>query len=107
MEMFKEILFKLLCACFFGFLAWFLKTRKQYLLGLVTVLIQQAETSVQGSGLGADKKKLVIAQLDMAGVKMTAWLSMAIDDIVAELNDKKAWFTENAKDTLSVGPTTT
>ena len=40
--------------------------------------------------MGAEKKKLVIAQLEAAGVRMTAWLSKAIDNIAAEFNDRDA-----------------
>lgn len=34
----------------------------------------KAESTIQGSGMGADKKALVIAQLQAAGIKVTSWL---------------------------------
>ena len=69
-------------------LATVLAARKQAILALVQDLVQRAEKAVDGSDMGAEKKKLVIAQLEAAGVRMTAWLSRAIDSIVAELNKK-------------------
>ena len=73
-------------------LATALTARKQAILALVQDLVQRAEKAVDGSSMGAEKKKLVIAQLEAAGVRMTAWLSKAIDSIVAELNKKDAWY---------------
>lgn len=61
--------------------------------------VKKAETAVQGSGMGAEKKKLVCAWLETAGVKVTAGLSAAIDAIVRELNDREAWALDKAKDT--------
>ena len=100
-EMIKELLLALLLAGVFALLAAVLKARKQYILALVTSLIQKAEASVSGSAMGAEKKRLVIAQLEAMNIKVTAGLSQAIDEIVAALNEKRAWFTEVAKDTLS------
>ena len=51
--------------------------------------------------MGDEKKRLVIAQLEAMNINVTAWLSAAIDDIVAALNEKKAWFANVAKDDLS------
>lgn len=101
MEFIKDILIALLLALGCAIAAGVLKTRKQYILGLVSSLVQKAEAAVQGSGMGMEKKRLVIAQLEARGITMTAWLSNAIDDIVAALNEKRAWLTENAKDGLS------
>ena len=56
-----------------------------------TGLYQGTRVSVQGSGMGAEKKKVVIAQFEAAGVRMTEWMSTAIDEIVAQLNDRNAW----------------
>ena len=67
-------------------LATALTARKQAILALVQDLVQRAEKAVDGSSMGAEKKKLVIAQLEAAGVRMTAWLSKVIDSIVTELN---------------------
>jgi len=73
-------------------LATVLAARKQAILALIADLVQRAEQAVQGSGMGAEKKKVVIAQLEAAGVKMAAWMSTAIDEIVAQLNDRNAWY---------------
>lgn len=101
MEYFKEIFLALILALVCMLLSNVLKERKQYILGLVSNLVQKVETSIQGSGMGAEKKRLVVAQLEAMNIKVTAWLSAAIDDIVAALNEKRAWLTENAKDGLS------
>ncbi len=87
-------------------LANVLKTRKAYILAEVSRLVQKAEGTVQGSGMGTEKKRLVLAQLEAAGIKANAWLSNAIDEIVAALNERQAWFAEVAKDTLSESVTT-
>jgi len=76
-----------------------LKTKKQNILALVQSYIKKAETAVQGSGMGAEKKKLVCAWLEAAGVRVTAGLSAAIDNIVKELNEREAWALDKAKDT--------
>lgn len=101
MEYIREIAIMLLLAFGCMLFAGILKARKQYILGLVSNLVQKVEKSVQGSGMGEEKKRLVIAQLEAMGVEVKAWMSIAIDDIVAALNEKRAWLTENAKDTLS------
>lgn len=77
-----------------------LKNRKARILEVASQLIQKAEATVQGSGMGAEKKKFVIAQIEAMNIKVSAWLDKDIDDIVATLNEKQAWFTENAKDGL-------
>jgi hypothetical protein len=100
-ETIKDILLALILALVCGIGAGLLKGYKKSILATVASLVQKAENAVQGSGMGAEKKKLVIAQLEAAGVKVNAWLDKAIDDIVAQLNEKNAWFTENAKDGLS------
>ena len=76
--------------------AWLLKTRKQQILAVVTNLVQEAETAIQGTGLGAEKKTKVIAQLEAMGVTVNTWLSEQIDNIVSYLNFKSAWFTSSA-----------
>lgn len=91
-EQILEIIAWLVLAGMCAILAAVLTARKQAILALIADLVQRAEKSVNGSGMGDEKKKLVIAQLEVAGVRMTAWLSKAIDDIVAELNDRDAWY---------------
>jgi len=100
-EVVTKILLALILATGCAILSYVLKERKARILEAVSALVQKAEASVQGSGMGPEKKKLVLAQLEAMNVKITAWLSAAIDDIVAALNERQAWFTENAKDTLS------
>jgi len=91
-EQIIEIIAWLVLAGICAILATVLTARKQAILALVQDLVQRAEKAVDGSGMGADKKKLVIAQLEAAGVRMTSWLSKAIDNIVAQLNDRDAWY---------------
>jgi len=76
--------------------AWLLKNKKQQILATVTSLVQEAENTIQGSGMGDEKKAKVVAQLEAMGIKVNAWLSTQIDNIVAYLNTKSAWFTSNA-----------
>lgn len=91
-EQIIEIIAWLVLAGVCAILATVLSARKQAILALVQNLVQRAEKAVDGSGMGDEKKKLVITQLEAAGVRMTAWLSKAIDNIVAELNKKDAWY---------------
>lgn len=91
-EQIIEIIAWLVLAGICAILATVLTARKQAILALVADLVQRVEKAVDGSGMEADKKKLVIAQLEAAGVRITAWLSKAIDDIVAQLNDRDAWY---------------
>ena len=67
------------------------------ILDRVTDLVNRAEEAVQGSGMGAEKKAIVIAQLEAAGIRVTAWLSNQIDAIVAALNASGAWLASQAK----------
>ncbi len=91
-EQILEIIAWLVLAGMCAILATVLAARKQAILALISDLVQRAEKAVDGSGMGDEKKKLVIAQLEAAGVRMTAWASKAIDDVVAELNKKDAWY---------------
>ena len=100
-ETIKDILLALILALVCGIGAGLLKNRKARILEAASQLIQKAEATVQGSGMGAEKKRIVLMQLEAMDIKVTAWLSRAIDDIVAALNEKQAWFTENSKYGLS------
>ncbi len=100
MEYIKDIALALILALACAIMANVLKTRKEYILSLVSDLVQKVESAVQGSGMGSEKKALVIAQLEAMNIKGTVWLNSAIDEIVAQLNEKRAWLTENAKDGL-------
>ena len=92
----QEQIYKIIAALIFAgimaVLATILSARKQAILAMIADLVQRAETAVSGSGMGSEKKKLVLAQLEAAGVRVTAYVSRAIDDIVAELNNRKAWY---------------
>lgn len=101
MDAIKEILLAFVLALLCAVLAAVLKDRKAWILAQLAELVQRAETAVQGSGMGAEKKRIVIAQLEAMGVQVRAWMSTAIDNIVAALNEKQAWLTENAGDGLS------
>lgn len=91
MNNFMEIMqFAILAlGCFI--LALLLKTNRDRILQLTTDLINKAEDAVQGSGMGEEKKAMVMAQLDAAGIKVTKWLDGQIDVIVATLNANGAW----------------
>lgn len=86
-------------ACFI--LAVLVRGSRQAVLQFATDLINKAEVAIQGSGMGADKKALVIAQLQAAGVKVTAWLDHQIDVIVASLNSTGAWLATQTQHGIS------
>lgn len=77
-------------------LASLLRERKARIPAAVARLIQKAEAAVRGSWLGETKKALVIPRLEAMNITVTQWLSDKIDEIVALLNEKKAWLTEFA-----------
>lgn len=97
-----EILELLIVAGVCALITVTLKTQKQNILTLIQSYVKKAEAAVQGSGMGTEKKKLVCAWLEAAGVKVTAGLSTAIDNIVKELNEREAWALDKAKDTTPV-----
>jgi len=76
-----------------------LKERKARVLTLVHDYIEKAENLVQGSGLGAEKKALVVAWLKASGETLTPWLDKKIDAIVKYLNDRSAWALDETKST--------
>lgn len=82
-------------------LAILVKGNRQAVLRYAASLINQAEAAIRGSGMGAEKKALVIAQLQAAGVKMTAWLDRQIDVIVASLNSTGAWLAAQTQQGIS------
>lgn len=87
MDMLELGVFALLCFV----LAYVLKIYKGRILQYTTDLVNRAEAAVQGSGMGAEKKAMVLAQLEAAGIRVTAWLDRQIDVIVATLNANGAW----------------
>ena len=78
-------------------LALVIKNNKGRIIQYTASLIDQAELAVQGSGMGAEKKAMVLAQLDAAGIKVTAWLDKQIDVIVDTLNANGAWLAAQVK----------
>lgn len=98
-EILKDVAIALILAGIFAISAWLLKTRKQQILAIMADLIQKAEEAVRGSGLGQEKKALVISQLEAMGIRVTDRLDAEIDNIVAWLNEKGAWYIGHAKTT--------
>ena len=82
-------------------LATLLRNHKASVLQYTAQLIQSAEQAIQGSNMGAAKKALVIAQLRAAGIEVNAWLSAAIDKIVAQLNAHGAWLAQQTKQAVA------
>lgn len=79
--------FALLCLV----LSQLVKSNRQRILQAVERLVQEAEETIKGSGLGQEKKAYVIDRLEAGGVSVNQWLSSQIDIIVATLNSKGAW----------------
>ena len=90
-EQIIEILEMLLLAGVLAIIGIVLRDRKKAILALVHTYDQKAENIVQGSGMGPEKKALVIAWLRASGETVNAWLDKEIDIIVKELNDAQAW----------------
>ena len=86
-------------ACFI--LAVLVRGNRQAVLQFATDLINKAEVAIQGSGMGADKKALVIAQLQAAGITVSSWLDNQIDVIVASLNSTGAWLATQTQQGIS------
>ena len=80
-------------------LATLLRNHKATVLQYAAQLLQGAEQAIQGSGMGAAKKALVIAQLRAAGIEVNSWLSANIDQIVAQLNAHGAWLAQQTEQT--------
>lgn len=93
MEIMQFAIFAL--ACFT--LALVLKTYRDRILRFTADLINKAEDTVKGSGMGPEKKALVIAQLEAAGIRVTTWLANWIDDTVDFLNNTGGWFATQTK----------
>ena len=82
-------------------LATLLRNHKASVLQYTAQLIQSVEQAIQGSNMGAAKKALVIAQLRAAGIEVNAWLSAAIDKIVAQLNAHGAWLAQQTEQAVA------
>lgn len=87
MELMQMTLFALGCLM----LATLLKSYRARILQYTADLVNKAEQAVQGSGMGEEKKALVIAQLEAAGIHVNRWLANWIDRTVDVLNANGAW----------------
>lgn len=83
-------------ACFVA--ALLIRYHRSGILQYAAELVNAAEVAIQGSGMGAEKKALVLAQLEAAGVHINNWLSVAIDKIVDHLNESGAWLASQARE---------
>ena len=101
LEVIKDLVLLLILAgvCVIG--AYILKAKKQEIRKIAKDLIQKAEVTITGSGMGAEKKAKVIAQLQAMGIKVDTWLDTEIDAIVAYLNAKAGWLVGEAIDEVS------
>lgn len=93
MENIFEIVMPVLCALACLILAALLEGNRGRILQYTAQLINQVEETVQGSGMGAEKKVLVMAQLEAAGIHVNTWLATWIDETVDYLNANGAWLT--------------
>lgn len=107
MEQLQNIVLTVILAVLCSAIAWMIKANKQRILAYTEELIQRAENAVQGSGLGTQKKAMVVARLETAGVTVTSWLSGQIDSIVAALNSKGAWLTQQTQEAAGLSDTAT
>lgn len=82
-------------------LALLLRDHKAAILQYAAQLVQSAEQAIQGSGMGAAKKALVLAQMEAAGIQVNSWLSAAIDSIVSQLNAHGAWLAQQTEQAVS------
>ena len=82
-------------------LSLLLRNHKAAVLQYAAQLIQGAEQAIQGSGMGVEKKALVLAQLEAAGIRINTWLSVAIDKMVQHLNVSGAWLAQQTKQAVA------
>ena len=82
-------------------MALLLRDQKAAILQYAAQLVQSAEQAIQGSGMGAAKKALVLAQLEAAGVHINTWLSVAIDKMVQHLNESGAWLAQQTEQAVA------
>ena len=100
MERFQSVLLMMIFAALCGLAAYVFRVNKQRVLQYVADLINRAEEAVEGSGMGAEKKALVIAQLEAAGIRVTAWLDKQIDFMVAVFNAQGAWLAKKTQEVI-------
>ena len=101
LETIKEIAIALALTLSCAAGAYILKTYKNSILAAILTLVNEAEEKITASGMGEEKKAKVIAQLEAMGIKVTAWVSAEIDNVVAQLNEKSGWFTASISDAAS------
>lgn len=82
-------------------MALLLRDQKAAILQYAAQLVQSAERAIQGSGMGAAKKALVLAQLEAAGIQVNTWLSVAIDKMVQHLNSSGAWLAQQTEQAVA------
>ena len=100
LETVKDLAELLILAGMVAILSMLLRMKKQAMLGKITELVQKAEEAINESGMGAEKKAMVIAQLQTAGIKVTDYVSQLIDETVKALNEKGAWLLKSAGEKL-------
>ena len=87
-------------------LSLLLRNHKAAVLQYAAQLVQSAEQAIQGSGMGAAKKALVLAHLEAAGIHINTWLSVAIDKMVQHLNESGAWLAQQTEQAVAGKGTT-
>ncbi|MHC1694606.1 MAG: hypothetical protein AB9835_04875 [Eubacteriales bacterium] len=97
MDEVKDIVVSIISLLALAGMLYLLRTNRQQLLATLTGLIQQAETAIEGSGLGATKKEWVLSQLQVIGIKITASIDLLIDAIVEQLNKEGGWLVDAVK----------
>jgi len=85
--------------CFLG--AFGLTVYRTFILRIATDLVNRVEEVVAGSNMGPVKKAIVTAQLEAMGIRMSAWLSRGIDEIVDKLNATGAWLAKKTQEAAS------
>lgn len=96
------IFIALAIACFM--VAKFLQNKKTEILFAISTLVQKIESEVKGSNMGEEKKRRVMNELRIQGIKINAFVSKAIDDIVAYLNKTGGWLKSQAVSNLDSIP---
>ena len=96
-EVFQNVLISVVLGIVLATLAYLLREHKQRIIKMAESFIQEAESAVEGTSMGEEKKKLVTARLEACGIKVNKWLSTTIDCIVEGLNSSGAWLIQQAK----------
>jgi len=78
-------------------LASLLRYYKTRILTAISSVVQQVEQAIEGSKMGAEKKKLAKAQLEVMGIRVTKWVDEMIDVTVEILNVEGAWLIDKLR----------